>query len=135
MHQVEVDLVEAEPLEAEGQLSRGVAPARVELRRYEHLVAGDATVAEALANAALVAVELGGVDVPVPELERPAHRVFARRSVGYLPNAQAEHGHLAAVRQHVSAAVGRKRYGSHGVFSLFHMMGLHTTLQIRGAPN
>ena len=54
--------------------------------------AGHAAIPQRFADAGLVAVRLGGVDVPVPELKRPAHSVLARRPVGHLPDPEPEHG-------------------------------------------
>ena len=51
----------------------------------------------ALPDALLVAVGLGGVDVAVAELERPADGVLALGAVGDLPDAESERRHLVAV--------------------------------------
>ena len=87
------------PSRAQALLGLGdrVLAARVELGGDEHLVARHAAVPQRLADARLVAVGLGGVDVPVPELERPAHGVHARRPVRHLPDAEPEHGQLVSV--------------------------------------
>src|SRR5262249_30292258 len=58
---VEVDVVDAEPLEAALRLGLRVLAGGVELRRDEDLLARDAAVAQRAPDAALVAVRLGGV--------------------------------------------------------------------------
>ena len=58
---------------------------------------GDAAVAKRLADALLVAVGLGGVDVAVAELQRPADGVLALGPVGHLPDAEPERRHLVAI--------------------------------------
>jgi len=78
---VQVDVVDAKPLEAaRGLLDRVFVPG-IELGRDENLVARDAALAEALPHASLVAVSLSGVDVSIAELERPANSVHAFASV------------------------------------------------------
>src|SRR4029077_16949716 len=72
-----------------------------------------ATLAQRLADARLVAVGLGGIDVPVPELERPAHGVHAYRPVRHLPDAEPEHGQLVAVAERDGPAVPGQRAGVH----------------------
>jgi hypothetical protein len=100
VHQVQVDLVDAEPAQALLGLGDRIAvPARIELGGDEYLVAGHAAVPQRPPDAFLVAVCLGGVDMPVAELERPADRVHARLAVRYLPDAEAEDGDLAPVGQ------------------------------------
>ena len=79
-----------EPLEAALNLRDWVSLCGIELGGYEHLIAGDAAFAQSLPDALLVAVGLGGVDVPVAELERPSDRVGALASVRHLPDAEAE---------------------------------------------
>ena len=97
VHQVQVHLVDAELPQALLRLGDRVLAPGVELGGDEHLVAGHAAVPQGLADACLVAVGLGGVDVPVAELKRPAHRVLARRPVGHLPDAEPEHRQLVPV--------------------------------------
>ena len=63
---VQIDVVDPEPLQAALGLGDRVLPPREELRGDEHLPAGDAALAQPLAHAFLVAVRLGRVDVPVP---------------------------------------------------------------------
>jgi hypothetical protein len=62
----------------------------MELGRYEHVIARHAAFAQSLADALLVAVGLGGVDVPVAEFERPTDCVDALASFRHLPDAEAE---------------------------------------------
>ena len=87
----------------------GIAPAREELRRDEHLVARDAALAQRPSDACLVAVCLRGVDVAVSQLQRRAHGLNALRSVGDLPYAEPEQRHHRPVGEHPTAAVGGSR--------------------------
>jgi hypothetical protein len=96
---VEVDLIDAEPLEAALYRARRIAVAGKELGRDEHLLARQPTRAQSPADALLVAVGLGGIDVAVAGFERPADRVLALRAARHLPNPQTEHRHLGAVGQ------------------------------------
>ena len=76
MDQEQVDVVEAELLERAGERLAGVVGAVVavvELAGDEHLAAVDAGGADRLADAPLVAVHLGGVDVAVADLEGRRH--------------------------------------------------------------
>jgi hypothetical protein len=91
--QVQVDLVDAEPPQAGLQLTLGVPAAGAELGGQEHVLAGHPGGAQRLADAALVAVGLGGVDVPVARLQRPADGAPGLRAVGGLPHAQAQQRH------------------------------------------
>ena len=102
---VQVDVVDAEPPEAVLGLARRIGVAREELGRDEHLLPGDAALAQRPADALLVAVGLRRVDVAVAELERPAHGVLALRPVGYLPDAESQHGNLLAVAELVERLV------------------------------
>ncbi len=102
---VEVDLLDAEPLEAVLGLGGRVGARGIELRRDEDLVARDAAVAQRAADARLVAVGLRGVDVPVARLERPAHRVLTLGAVLDLPHAQPDRGDRVTVRQGPPPAV------------------------------
>ena len=72
---VQVDLVDPEPVQA-ARASAGSCEAG-ELRRDEDVLAGHAALAQRPSDARLVAVRLRGVDVAVPELERPAHGLIA----------------------------------------------------------
>jgi hypothetical protein len=99
MHDVQVHAVDSEPLEAALNLCDGVTSSRIELGRYEHLITRDTAFAQSLPDALLVAVGLGGVDVPVAELERPADCVDALASVRHLPDAEAEQRQLRTVRE------------------------------------
>ena len=84
---VEVDLVDAEPLQAPLRLGLRVLLRRIELRRDEDLLARHAAVAQRAADALLVAVGLRGVDVAVararapsePRSRTPARSAPARR--------------------------------------------------------
>ena len=72
MDEVEVEVVEAEPLQARVEgAQRGVATLVVvpDLGRHEQVVAVDAGLGDGLADGGLVVVELGGVDVSVADLE------------------------------------------------------------------
>src|SRR5450755_2816156 len=78
MDQEQVDVVEAQL--AEGCLERAVSVVRpvvavIELAGDEHLCSVQAGAAYGLPDAALVAVHLGGVDVPVAHLECGADRL------------------------------------------------------------
>src|SRR5262249_27720596 len=95
--QVEVDLVDPESLEATLGHRRRVLACRVELGGDEDILARHAALAKRPADALLVPVRLGRVDMPVAELERPPHGVHAFGSVRHLPDAQAEQRELAAV--------------------------------------
>jgi hypothetical protein len=96
---VQVDALDPEPLEAALNLCDRVSPCGIELGGYEHLLAWDTAFAQSLPDALLVAVGLGGVDVPVAELERPTDCVDALASVRQLPDAEAEQRQLRTVRQ------------------------------------
>ena len=117
MHDVEVDVVDAKPSEAAFGLHRRVRSSGIELGRDEHLIAGQAALAQRPADALLVAVGLSGIDMSVAELERPAHGVHALGPVGHLPHAQSEQRHLIAIREHTNAAACRHRVRRHRVFS------------------
>src|SRR5215216_6742485 len=81
-----------QPLGLEAPLERrlGVAAPRVEPRRDKDVLARKAAVAQGAADAGLVAVGLGSVDVAVAGLQRPAHRVLTLGPIGDLPPAQPE---------------------------------------------
>ena len=97
---------QVDPVDAEfaGALVEGVQRLVVavvtdpDLRLDEHVVAGQARVADGLADFAFVAVRGGGVDEPVAGRERRAHglRGDVRRC---LEHPEAERGHLDAVVQ------------------------------------
>ncbi len=105
MDEVQVDVVETEPVEASFELDGGIGEGGMELCRHEHLVSGDSAVAQRPTDAFLVAVCLGGVDVAVSRLERRADRFLAFGSVRYLPGAEAEHRHPASVVKATGFAV------------------------------
>ena len=65
MDDVQVDAVDPEPLKAPLELCDRVSPCGMELGGDEHVIARDAAFAQPLADALLVAVGLGGVDVAV----------------------------------------------------------------------
>ncbi len=99
MDQVEVDVLEAEPLHAriEGAERRVVAVIVVpQLRRDEHLAARKAARAEALADVDLVAVDARRVDVAVPAGEGGADGLPGRGAARRLPHAEADDGDGAA---------------------------------------
>ena len=105
MHDVQVDFVDAEPPEALLSLGGRVLARGIELGGDEHLLARQAALAQRLARALLVPVGLGGVDVPVPKLERPAHGPDSLGPVRYLPDSEPQHRHLASVRERAQASV------------------------------
>jgi hypothetical protein len=112
--EVEVDLVDAEPSQALPGFGHGVVAARVELGRDEHLAARNTAIAQRLSDALLVTVSLGGVDVAVSQVECPAYGVHCCRSVGHLPDAEAEHGHLISIGEDAGAPVRRDCADCHG---------------------
>ena len=89
--------LDPEPLEAALDLCDRVSPSGIELGRDEDLIARDTAFAQPLPDALLVAVGLGGVDVPIAEFERPADRVDALASVRHLPDAEAQQRQLRTV--------------------------------------
>src|SRR5262249_52733728 len=112
--EVQIDVVDAEPPEAALHLRGRVPASRIELCREEHLRARHAAVPERLPDALLVAVQLGGVNVPVPHLKRPAYSFHALEAVPYLPNAQGEHREALAVGEHSRALISCIRNRRHG---------------------
>lgn len=108
MDEVQVDVVDAEPLDAVRGLPEGVAPAGEELRRDEHLLARDAALAQRPADARLVSVCLRGVDVAVPELQRRPDSLHARGSVGHLPDPEPKQRHHRPIGEDPAAPVGRE---------------------------
>lgn len=104
----EVEVVQSHPLEGlvDGR-GRGVVVLDLggELRGDEDLLAGHGGAADALADAALVAVGLGGVDVAVADLDGVADRLGG---VGVVdePGAEPQDGDLDAVRQHARLSEG-----------------------------
>ena len=69
----------------------------IELGSYVHLVTRHTAVAQGLPDALFVAIGLSGVDMPVAELQRPAHGVYALRPVWDLPDAEPEYRDLVTV--------------------------------------
>ncbi len=97
--EVQVDVLEAEPLERRVHRGEGLLRALVvveQLRRDEELVARDAGVGDRLADAFLVAVDRRGVDVAVADLERVADDPLRLGRVD-LEDAEAELGDGVAV--------------------------------------
>ncbi len=97
---IEVDIIEAEPLEAPLSLDVGLFSTGVELCGDENFFTGHAAFRERPPDTFLVAVRLGRVDVVVPEIERRADGVDALGAIGHLPDAQPEQRYLVAVRKH-----------------------------------
>src|SRR4029077_1283510 len=104
---VEVDLVDAEALEAVLRLGLRVLAAGIELRRDEDVLARHAALAQGAPDARLVAVRLRRVDVAVAELKRPPHRARALRAVRDLPDSAPEQRDLVAVGEDAPAPVRR----------------------------
>src|SRR5450631_2273293 len=111
--EVQVQVVEAEALEALFRLGGGILSGGMELRGDVDIVTGYAAVEERPADALLVAAGLGRVDMPVPEIEGPLHGIDALRPVGHLPDAESEHWHPGAVSEHAGPAVTCGRIGCH----------------------
>src|SRR2546430_3243514 len=110
---VEVEVVDAELLEAARGLLDRVSVPGVELGRDEHLVARDLGLAEALPDAFLVAVGLSGVDMSIAELERPANGVHAFAALRYLPDAEPEKWNLVAIGEDPRPPIGCHFRGRH----------------------
>ncbi len=102
VHEVQIDSVEAELLQAELEglphpaLAQVVVP---DLGGDEDLVPGDARGAQGPAHVRFVPVERGGVDVAVAELECPGDGLLRLAARGRLPGANAEPRHRNAVVQ------------------------------------
>ena len=96
MDQVEIDLLDRQPLEAALELRLRVATGRGELRRQEDLLPRDPTRPEPSPDAGLVAVALSRVDVPVPHLERPFDGLLDLPALGDLEDPEPHRGHLEA---------------------------------------
>ncbi len=107
MDDVQIDLIYAEPSQALLSLGVGVLAAGIELGCEEYLLARHAAVMQRPADALLVAIRLRGVDVAIPELERPANRVLALGTVGHLPDAETEQRYLVAVGEPAGTAIAR----------------------------
>ena len=111
MDEVQVHLVDAEPSEALLGCGNRVTTAplelapRIEFCGEKYLAARHAAVAQRPSDALLIAVYLGRVNMAIPQVERPAYGVHACRSVGHLPDAQAEQGHLVSVGKDAGAPV------------------------------
>jgi hypothetical protein len=105
----QVDVVELQLGERPVEGPERVVPAVeavVELGGHEDLLARDAGVADALADALLVPVHLGGVDVPVTDLQGGLHRLRGLLRLD-LVDAEAELRDLHAVVQ------GDRGHGGH----------------------
>src|SRR3954468_9579860 len=102
---VQVDLVEAEPLETALRLGFRIVVARIELRGDEDLPARHAAVAKRTTDALLVPVCLRGIDVAVAELERPANRILRLGPVRDLPDAEGEERDLVAVGEYAGPSI------------------------------
>src|SRR5262249_35566526 len=105
MDEVQVDVVDTESPEAALSLRSRVLASRVELRCKEHLRPRHSAVPQPPPHALLVAVDLSGVNVPVPNLQRPAYGADARGPVGYLPDAESEPRDVLAVSKHPHAPI------------------------------
>jgi hypothetical protein len=104
---VQVDVVDPEPLQAALDLGDRVLPPRKELGRDEHVLARNAALAQRLSDALLVAVSLRGINVPAAELKRPGNGIYALAAIRHLPDTKAEQRDLVAVRQHARNTVYR----------------------------
>src|SRR5262245_4213138 len=78
VNEIEVDVIEAEPLHALVERAEGAIVSVVvvpQLRRHEDLVARDAAGADRLSDVALVVIEARGVDMAISELECGEHGI------------------------------------------------------------
>ncbi len=105
MDDVEVDVVDAETLQAAFDLCNRIRPRRKELGGDEHVLARHAALAQPLPHTLLVAVRLSSVDVPVTELERPPDGIDALAPVRNLPDTEAEQRDLVPVCKHPGCSV------------------------------
>jgi hypothetical protein len=105
MHDVQVNLIDAESAQALLGLGERVPARGVELRGEKNLLAGNAALAQSTPNALLVAVSLRRIDVAVPKLQCPADGVLALGTIGDLPDAEAERGDRCAIAQYPPAFV------------------------------
>jgi hypothetical protein len=97
--EVEIDLVEAEPLEAPFERGDRVIRVRIELGRDEDLVARQTAGAERAAHGLFVAVALRGVDVAVSGLQRPADGALGVAATRDPPDAESEPRYLGPVSE------------------------------------
>ena len=108
MNEVEVNVLQAEPAKARLERRDRVFAPGEELRRDEDLLAWHSALAETETDTLLVAVGLGGVDMPVPLLERPANGINTLPRVLDLPDAEPEHrDHIPIGKLMRSFAIGR----------------------------
>jgi hypothetical protein len=97
--EVEVDVVEAESLQALVELARRARVRRHELRRHEDVGARQVAAPHRRADARFVVVHRRGVDVSVSRLERPLDGPLRLASRGQLPHAEPEYRHPRAAWQ------------------------------------
>src|SRR4029077_9340997 len=86
---IEIDVVDAKPSQAPLRLGDRVLECWMELSRKKDVPADNAAVTQRATDALLVAISLGGVDVPVAGLEREAHCVDGLGSLWHLPYTEA----------------------------------------------
>src|SRR5690606_29870548 len=117
VHQPQVDVVEAQPRQRlVDDARRVVGLVRRQLGGHEDLLARQAGVGDRAADGLLVAVGAGGVDVPVADLQRRAHRLVGL-VVGGLPGAQAQQRDLDAGAQGDGRDRVLDRFIAHGSHS------------------
>src|SRR5260370_6989760 len=105
VNQIQIDVVCAKPLQAALELGGRIRARGIELGGDEHLVTPNPTLARRPPDTFLVAIDLGGVNVPVAELQRPAYGVDGRGPIGDLPHAEAEQRNLLAVCERARARI------------------------------
>jgi hypothetical protein len=102
VHEIQIDVVELQPLSRPFERGRGLLVAGVgdpELRGDEDLVAGDAALPDGVPDRGFAAVGRGGVDQPIADVQRFGDASLALIQVGDLVHAEAERRHLDAVVQ------------------------------------
>src|SRR5580658_1027254 len=104
MHQVEIDILEPQALQARFDLTNRVLGAGIELRRDEDFAAIETTLPKALPDTFLIPVPLSRVDVAVAQLKRPTYGVLRLVTLGRLPDAEGECGNLMPICE------GQRRY-------------------------
>jgi hypothetical protein len=128
VNDVQVHVVNPQPSQALLERDDRIPIPGKELGGDEDLVARHATREQAAADALLIAVGLSGVDVPVPELESPAHGVDALSPVGRLPDPEPEEWELVAIVEEEGPPVVGDCAAGHG----FAAPG-STRIRIRGS--